>query len=380
MLLETLRADGILSFAPGSPAISLRPLNVIIGPNGSGKSNLIEIIELLAAAPTGIAPVIRQGGGAPEWLWKGRPPASEATIEARLVGAPTALRYKLSLAGIGPRFEVVDEILDEADDASRFVYQFRGGQPTMRLDSGGEHQLRRGNFAIDQSILSQRKEPDLYPELAWCADRLSRIQTFREWSFGRDAALRMPQPADLPTDRLLADARNLGLLFNQLDHGAAGPGLREVLRRFLPRVERITTLVQANSIQLFLHEEGLRTPVPAARLSDGTLRFLAMAALLVAPDPPPLICIEEPELGLHPDALSTVAQLLTAASERTQLVVTTHSDALVSALTDHVDSVLVCEHRGGSQLRHLEADRLQHWLENYRLGDLWRMGELGGNP
>ena len=66
MLLETLRADGILSFAPGSPEIPLRPLNVIIGPNGSGKSNLIEIIELLAAAPTGLAPVIRQGGGVHE--------------------------------------------------------------------------------------------------------------------------------------------------------------------------------------------------------------------------------------------------------------------------------------------------------------------------
>jgi predicted ATPase len=105
-----------------------------------------------------------------------------------------------------------------------------------------------------------------------------------------------------------------------------------------------------------------------------------MAALLTMADPPPLICLEEPELGLHPDALSLVAELLVTASEHTQLIVTTHSDALISALNDHVDSVLVCEHRGGSELRHLDADRLQHWLDRYRLGDLWRMGELGGNP
>jgi predicted ATPase len=90
--------------------------------------------------------------------------------------------------------------------------------------------------------------------------------------------------------------------------------------------------------------------------------------------------MEEPELGLHPDALSLVAELLVAASARMQIIVTTHSDVLVSALTDHVESVLVCEHRGSTQLASLDAERLTHWLDKYRLGDLWRMGELGGNP
>jgi len=82
-------------------------------------------------------------------------------------------------------------------------------------------------------------------------------------------------------------------------------------------------------------------------------------------------------------ATSTVvafSSLLVAASARTQIIVTTHSDALVSALTDHVESVLVCEHRGGTHLVRLDVTRLNHWLDNYRLGDLWRMGELGGNP
>jgi predicted ATPase len=98
------------------------------------------------------------------------------------------------------------------------------------------------------------------------------------------------------------------------------------------------------------------------------------------PSPPPLICIEEPELGLHPDALALVAEMLVEASTRTQLIVTTHSDVLVSALTEHVESVLVSEYRGGTEMTRLDAGRLQHWLDKYRLGDLWRMGELGGNP
>ena len=123
------------------------------------------------------------------------------------------------------------------------------------------------------------------------------------------------------------------------------------------------------------------SPIPATRLSDGTIRFLALLATLLNPAPPPLVCIEEPELGLHPDALALIAELLVAASERIQLIVTTHSDVLVSALTEHAESVLVCERiAGASQLRRIESARVQDWLDRYRLGDLWRIGELGGNP
>jgi predicted ATPase len=212
--------------------------------------------------------------------------------------------------------------------------------------------------------------------------QFAHIQSFREWSFGRYAPLRQPQPADLPTDILLPDSRNLGLILNQLEHSNAGPELNAILHRFLPRFQRLSTLVKAGTVQFFLHEEGLNAngAIPATRLSDGTMRFLSMAALLLMPSPPPVVCIEEPELGLHPDALSLVAELLVAASARMQLIVTTHSDALVSALTEHTESVLVCEHRGGTTMVRLDPDRLAHWLEKYRLGDVWRMGELGGNP
>lgn len=389
MLLETLRADGLLSFAPGSQEVRLRPLNVIIGPNGSGKSNLIEVIELLRATPNGFASAIRDGGGVREWLWKGDGGA-QATLETRLVRAgQSSVRYELGFTASGARAEIVAEVIEEADAADLGIgdvtyYRFHQGLPVLNVrdESGSRSQrhLQLHSLALGESILSQRKDPDQYPEIGWCADQFSRIQMFREWSFGRYTPLRQPQPADLPTDILLPDARNLGLILNQLDHSDAAPELGAMLRRFLPRFQRVSTLVQAGTVQFFLHEEGLRIPVPAARLSDGTMRFLAMTALLLMPTPPPLVCIEEPELGLHPDALSLVAEMLVAASARTQVIVTTHSDALVSALTDHVESVLVCEHRGGTQLIRLDVERLNHWLDKYRLGDLWRMGELGGNP
>ena len=136
------------------------------------------------------------------------------------------------------------------------------------------------------------------------------------------------------------------------------------------------------TVQLRLHETGFDTPIPATRISDGTLRFIAMLAVLLSPEPPPLVCIEEPELGLHPDAVALMAEVLAEASERMQLVVTTHSDTLVSALTNRPSAIIACERPGdGTILRRLDPERLAHWLDDdYGLGDLWRMGALGANP
>jgi len=393
MFLESLRLDGLLSFAPGSQEVPLRNLNVLIGPNGSGKSNLIEAVELLRATPTAFAQAIRDGGGAREWLWKGDGGGrGSATIEARLHWPQwTPLRYRLSFVANGTRTEVVDEALEEAEkhetDAKDvyFYYRFQNGRPALNVREKKDGQpmrrsLKREKLAPDESVLSQVRDPDRYPELAWCADGFASILTFREWTFGRYAGLREPQKTDLPDSVLLPDARNLALVLNQIEHSGAGTRLEELMRRFLPRFRRLSTLVQGGTIQFFLHEDGCKEPIPATRLSDGTMRFLAMCAALLSPTPPSLLCIEEPELGLHPDALAVFAELLVEASDRMQIIVTTHADSLVSALTEHLESVLVCEHRGGTKLTRLESAPLRHWLEEYRLGDLWRMGELGGNP
>jgi predicted ATPase len=116
-------------------------------------------------------------------------------------------------------------------------------------------------------------------------------------------------------------------------------------------------------------------------LSDGTIRFITLLAILLRPGVAPLICLEEPELGLHPDALTLIAKLLVEASEQTQIIVTTQSDILVSALSEHAESVVVCENLGGaSRFRRLESDKLRFWMDKYKLGEIWRIGELGGNP
>jgi predicted ATPase len=392
MLLRSIRVDSMLSFAPGASGIELRPLNLLIGPNGAGKSNLIEAIELLRSTPTNFASTIRDGGGVREWLWKGAVSGS-SSIEVCLCRGETRsdLRYRIEFTSLRERLEVVDETLEEAEksrpDANRpyFYYQFQKGRPVINVASPAgkykERKLHIESLELDASVLSQRKDPDLYPELAWAASGFSRIQTFREWSFGRYAAVRQPQSVTLPADHLLPDASNLALILNRIDNDERLKGrLDHFLKRFLPRYRRLSTPVLGGTIQFFLHEDELTTPIAATRLSDGTIRFLAMCAVLLHPDPPPLVCLEEPELGLHPDALSIVADLLLWASERTQLIVTTHSDALLSFLSESPESVLVCENLGGTHVRRLAADELADWLETYRLGDVWRMGFIGGNP
>ena len=417
--LKSLQLDGLLSFPPGSEAIELTPLNVLIGPNGSGKSNLIEGIELLHATPTGFASAIRDGGGVREWLWKGKEADVVGTIEAQVepgnieeslllslvINERPAISYKLSFTALGSRVEITDEAIEDVGytnvqptdeqmylkpvgEGANFYYHFQDGIPVVNLRSEREltkivnrdkRNLDRRTLKPDESILMQLKDPWVYPELTALGRYFEAIRSFREWSFGRDAEVRKPQPADLPADGLAHDSRNLGLILNQLEHSGAWSEFNGYLKRFLPRFDRYSTRIEGGTVQFYLHEGGLKAPVPATRLSDGTIRFIAILAQLLSPTPPPLVCMEEPELGLHPDAIALLAGLLQEASTRTQLIVTTHSDALVSALTEVADSVLVCEYRGGTVLKRVESEKLRFWLEKYKLGEIWRIGEIGGN-
>jgi len=384
--LRSLRLQSFLSFPPDSPEIALTPLNMIIGPNGSGKSNLIEAAEILRSAPTDLAQPIREGGGVREWIWKGEEQSDRVTITAEIAAGRNrpGLCYRLAFAEVGQRFEVAEEMLAPAESPAGRKraphYHFHDGHASLFSADGRRLAPKRELFRLDQSIFSQRKDPVRYPELTRTGERFARIQTMREWSFGRRIELRRAQPTDLPGDELLPDARNLALLLNDFESSGLRPQLNALVRRFYPRFRHLSTKVQGGTIQVYLHEDGLSSPVSATRLSDGTLRFLALLAVLLRPENASLICIEEPELGLHPDALALIAELLVEASRRTQCIVTTHSDVLVSALSDHVESVLVCEQLGrGTEMRRLDSEKLRFWLDKYRLGELWRIGKLGGN-
>ncbi|WP_028324744.1 AAA family ATPase [Desulfatirhabdium butyrativorans] len=385
MLIHEIKLSNFLSFADKSEFIPLKPLNVIIGPNGSGKSNLLESIELVRSAPEQLLKPIREGGGVRDWLWKGAKDTPTASLDI-LVGnpnGPQSLRYVLSFTAVNQRFEIVDEKVENEKPVDKrhpepyFYYHFNSGRPTLNV-RGDIRVLRQEDVNLEKSILSQRRDPDQYPEITYLAQKFGSIKLYREWSFGRCTVPRLPQKADLPNDELEPDASNLGLVLNRLRRE---PSVKvrflKALQALYDGIDDYDVHIEGGTVQVFFQEG--RFTVPAARLSDGTLRYLCLLAILCHPTPPPLICIEEPELGLHPDVLPTLAELMKEASERCQLIVTTHSDVLVDAMTDQPESVVVCEKgKDGTVLRRLSADGLKPWLEKYRLGELWTRGEIGG--
>lgn len=372
MFVHSIKLRNLLSFGPEGQELELKPLNVLIGPNGAGKSNLVEAVGLLKAVPGKLVEPIFEGGGMGEWVWRGQPKATSAEVETVVAGPNgKTLRYRLVLAGDPGSFRIAEERLeDEASEGSPVYLQADGTTAYVGPMQVGHHD--------QQSVLATVKHPD-HPELEHMSNQLVRIALFREWSFGRNHPVRMPQKPDLPNDFLMEDAQNLGLVLNQLMREYdAHSQLVKALRSFYEGVRDYHVDIQYGTVQTFLHEGKL--PIPATRLSDGTLRYLCLLTILCHPTPPPLICLEEPELGLHPDILPDLVGLMREASERCQLIVTTHSDVIVDALTDTPESVVVCEkHDGSTTMKRLDAGDLAHWLKDYRLGELWSSGELGGN-
>jgi predicted ATPase len=416
--LRTIKLRNILSFGPDTPEFELQSLNVLVGPNGAGKSNLIEAISLLQAAPGNLFEPVRAGGGIAEWLWKGTVDPPHAIHLSDFMGprgaakimdqiAPTAeidvtlayprgrmsLRHRLKFDTVGQRAELVDEVIENerpnrpGEPEAYFYYRYQNGHPVLSVKVPGIakgrtlRELQREDLALNQSIVSQRKDPDQYPEVTYLGSEYAKIRLFREWNLGRNTQPRRPQPTDLASDFLREDAANIALVLNDLENRSdLRASLLDQLKDADESIVGFSTKVLGGTIQLNIHYSGLRSPVPATRLSDGTVRYLCLLAVLCHPEPPPLVCLEEPELGLHPDLLPRLADLLIAASHRMQLIITTHSDVLVDGLTKVPEAVVVCEKRNGSTtMSRRTGAELASWLKDYGLGQLWRRGEIGGN-
>ena len=382
--LRQIALSNLLSFGPGMDPLVLENLNILIGPNGAGKSNLIEAVALMRAAPGDIRSIVRRGGGVGEWIWKGGKglPATVDFVVDNPKG-PRPLRHVLSFREEARVFRIEDERIEnerayENEDEPYFYYRFNQGQPMVNTIREQRRSLAHETVDVDRSILAQRRDPELYPELSYLAEIYGKVRIYREWAFGRNTVFREPQKADMRNDRLEEDFSNLGLVLNRLRRKPkAKAAILESLCDLYEGVTDFDVSIEGGTVQVFFTEGDF--VIPATRLSDGALRYLCLLAILVDPSPPPLICIEEPELGLHPDILPKLADLMVAAAERTQLIVTTHSDILVDAMTERPETVVVCEkHEGMTRLRRLRKDELTVWLDKYRLGQLWTKGQIGG--
>lgn len=395
MLIKSLHLKNILSFK--DTRLDLQPLNVLIGANGSGKSNLIDVVALLQAVPGDLEGFLRRNGPTGDWVWKGsgrsETPFQLARIETEF-GPQLPRIYKLRISVQDDRVHSINERLDHVEmQQDKTVYSrpfFQAANEQARLwptrpdgtftDYG--HEPVKIDIPRGQSVLSEIRNPAEYPALTQTARMLSAIRVYRGWEVGRDSPVRRPQRTDGDPNFLEEDFSNLALVVNDLLSRRLEPSLDSYLQRFYESYESLHPRIFGNTIELIVNETGMSSALPASRLSDGTIRFIALLAILCHPNPPPLICIEEPEIAMHPDSQDLVVQLLKRASERTQLIVTTHSPWLIDRLSATPDHVVVCERdrhpADGTKFKRFTRKELDDWLEDQPLGEVWMAGAMGG--
>jgi predicted ATPase len=402
--LKSIHPLNLLSFGPKTAPIELRPLNILIGPNGSGKSNFIEVIRLLHALPDKDPwGVVLATGGVDEWIWKG----------AGKKNPQCSLRTKLSL-GQADRLGRDDEYFAHSLNLAKYQSSFRVQRETAitcgeedRIDSlfsrfessGSQGRIHLREARADQSpspldlnsersIFSQLASPSVattvgadLPVLFEMAEFFEDFDFHQDWEFGVDSSPRNPQAVGQAVARLDEDGSNLAqmLAYYRDNHKAVFENLTELVKRFYEPVKSVEVRLVSTHLEIAIEETG-GFSTPGARLSDGMLRWLAVLAILLNPSPPAVTCIDEPELGLHPDIMPTLADLLREASTRTQLIVTTHSSALVDAFSDDPESICVSEKVEDSTIiKRLNQQDLAIWLKEYSLGSLWTRGQIGGN-
>ena len=396
MLIKSLHLKNILSFK--DTKLDLQPLNVLIGANGSGKSNLIDVIGLLKAVPSDIAGFLRSNGPTDDWIWKGtgweETPFHLATVKAVFANPVWPYQYESQILVGNNRVHSLTERLDLVEigqNSTKYVrpfFQSSNGsvrlwptQPSGTLADYGDEPVKI-DIPRGQSVLSEIRNPAEYPALAETSRMLSAIRVYRGWEVGRDSPVRHPQRTDGDPNFLEEDFSNLALVVNDLLSRRLEPSLDSYLQRFYESYESLHPRIFGNTIELIVNETGMSSALPASRLSDGTIRFIALLAILCHPNPPPLICIEEPEIAMHPDSQDLVVQLLKRASERTQLIVTTHSPWLIDRLSATPDHVVVCERdrhpADGTKFKRFTRKELDDWLEDQPLGEVWMAGAMGG--
>ncbi|HEX3149242.1 MAG TPA: AAA family ATPase [Gemmataceae bacterium] len=386
--VQELRIKGLLSFGEET-TFAFGRLNLLVGPNGSGKSNMIDCLRLFQEMPIDIqARLASEGFEA--WLFNGLDKQNahgELQLVARGPVVEGAVRHQIRLGPPSSSGAAVDELIDRDGEVTQPTFPlFVGSYRTAaELSAVGIHKRRRVELTEEQynpfqSILSQIRDFGQYPEVTSLGNLYSRFRIYSEWTFGRQSKLRRSASPSRTDPQLSEQMDDLPATLNALLRTETHQKIRNLLQELKETYRDYVTRIVFGRVGLELVEAPFdRLPIPAQRLSDGTLRFLALAAILLRPNPAPVICLEEPELGMHPDMIRMVANMIVEASSRAQLIISTHSEHLLTALQDHFDVLFAFDGGpAGSTVQRFSNEEYQKWRSNHNLGELWSSGELGG--
>jgi predicted ATPase len=357
MMLHKLTVRGYKSIAELQD-FELRRLNVLIGANGAGKSNFISLFRLLAAMSEGnLQTFVQTEGGPDTLLYRGRKRTKQ--LEAEFYFARHGYRFALT---------------PTADNRLVFTHEstwFKGDHREYTESLGKAHDEAR--LGSSRTSVSEYVRP---------AVRSWRIYHFHDTS--NSAGVKQPHSSN-DNLRLKPAAENLAAYLAMLQSAFPDAYFRivEIIKLAAPFFGGFVIRDPLpDMVELEWYERSdPDTPRKAHMLSDGTLRFICLATLLMQPSHmlPSTVLIDEPELGLHPYAINLLAEMLKQTAESNQVIASTQSVELLNAVDP--ENVLVVEREAdASVLRRLDADELADWLEEYTLGELWKRNVLGGRP
>ena len=361
--LDYITIKGFKSIA-SVERVRLGPINVLIGANGSGKSNFIGAFAFLRAISSGkLRNYVIESGGAEKLLHFG----SKTTkgIYFDLSFAKGTSRYELTLS------PTQDDGLYPSDE-------------TAHSDSRASF-LRSVDEGREAGISGPRQTP--WPDINGVSravqEHLESWRVYHVHDTSSSSPMRKTARVD-DNEFLRADGSNLAafLYYLQKTNENRYGLIRRTVQQVAPFFDdfRLRPLRdKPDDIKLEWQHKRSDQYFDASSLSDGTLRFMALTTLFLQSGRPPILLVDEPELGLHPYAIGMLASLIRQASVETQIILSTQS----SLLLDHFkpEEVLVADRvDGGTRLQQRNATQLAEWLEEYSLGQLWEKNELGGTP
>ena len=356
--MKTLRKVKIEGFKSIEKAeLMLGDLNVVIGANGSGKSNLIGVFRLLERVLS-------------------------HNLQVYVASEPD--RFLHHGRRVTPALS-----LDFAFDQNAYGFKLKAVQDTLIFET--ESVEYSGYWNYGEPLAVGHKESKLEAAAESYKNKIPRfvfpivrnlvVYHFHDTSDSSPAK----QTSNLDDNRFFRpDAANLPayLYWLQEKHPTQFRHIEEHVRLVAPFFERFVlapSKLNENKIKLEWRQRSSDAYFDAYSLSDGTLRFICLATLLLQPTPPALILLDEPELGLHPFAIRILAEMLEAAAKRVQVLLATQSVTLLNNFAPH--DVLVASNDGlKTTFERVDEAKLEAWLAEFSLGELWEKNVLGGRP
>lgn len=341
--------------------LELGPLNVVTGANGSGKSSLYRSLRLLSDVAQGraIASLAAEGGLA-STLWAGpekishRMRTGEVPVQGTVRDGPVSLKLGFSAEDYGyaidlglpvssrSRFSHDPEIKAEAVwtgsmlGSANMLADRRGSYVRIRSSETGAWRDSMKNLPASDSMMTHCADPVDGLELLLLRERMRAWRFYDDLRTDRDAPARRPQIGTF-TPILASDGADVGAAIQTIMEIGDADALDEAIADAFDGA----SLEVGDFFQVEMRQYGLLRPLSAAELSDGTLRYILLVAALLSPRPPELMILNEPEGSLHPDLLAPLARLLSRASERSQVIVVSHSKQLVAALENNPSSTSI---------------------------------------